>query len=373
MSEPNFDLQTLISTLHQALEVGEDDKVRELVRGLEPAELAVLLESFPQDVRADLWRSTGHEADTEVLLHMTAGGAAKLADELGSEVLIEAAEELDATDVAGLVETLPDEITEDLLSAMDGIRREQIEAILSFGEDTVGRIMHRDTVTVRADATVAVVRRYLALLRDVPENTDIVMVVTREKRFVGTIRTLDILQNPDDATVESFMQGDIETVSPQMGTHDLAHLFANHDLRSAPVVDEQGLLLGRVVVEDVLDILKLETEHAILAHAGLDEEEDLFSPIIPSAKRRALWLGINLATAFLAAWVIGWFEEALEKVVALAVLMPIVASMGGIAGSQTLSLAIRGLALRQIAPSNAPWLLRKELGIGILNGTFGPL
>jgi len=374
MSETQaVEYESLIDEVSAALDAGDEARLRDLLSDQEPAEIALLLESFPQERRATLWRHTGAEADAETLLHMSQDAAEQLAEDIGIEAIVEAADQLDATEIAELVEVLPEEVTEDLLAAMDSLRREQVEAVLSFAEDTAGRLMHRDTVAVRADATLSVVQRYLARLPDVPDNTDQLMVVTRDKRFVGVLGVLDVLRHPPETLVESVMVTDVETVTPDRSEHEVAIVFRDHDLLSLPVVDDGGILLGRVVAEDVMDILQWETERAILAHAGLDEDEDLFAPIYPAARARALWLGINLLTALLASWVIGLFEATIDRIVALAVLMPIVASMGGIAGSQTLSLAIRGLALGQIAGSNTPWLLKKEVSIGLLNGLLWAL
>ncbi len=199
------------------------------------------------------------------------------------------------------------------------------------------------------------------------------MVVDRDGLFQGTLPMARLISHPPEMAVADLMDHEVDSIRVDMKSRDVATLFQTHDLVSAPVVDESGLLLGRIMIDDIVDVIREDSEQALMNMAGLDEEEDLFAPVLPSARRRAVWLGINLLTAFLAAWVIGRFEDALDQIVALAVLMPIVASMGGIAGSQTLTLAIRGLALGQISSTNSSWLLRKEVGIAILNGVLWAL
>ncbi len=358
----------LIDQVSEALDSGDAAKIAEVLADLEPAEFAQVLESVPPDERADLWRQAGDEADAEALLYMPTSVAQALAEEIGLEAVFDAADELDATEMAELVDVLPDEAGEDLLEAMDAVRRAEVEAVLSFPEESAGRLMHRDTVTVRADATLAVVQRYIRLRGGIPDDTDRLMVVDRDRRFVGTLSLLDVVRYLEDTTVAQVMDDDVVTVTPEVEEHQVAILFRDHDLLSLPVVDAQGILLGRITAEDAMDVMQLETERAILSQGGVDEDEDLFAPVLTAARSRAFWLGINLLTAFLASAVIGMFEGALEQIVALAVLMPVVASMGGIAGSQTLSITIRGLALERIGSSNAGRLLRKETVIGLLNG-----
>lgn len=367
------DMAHLIGQVSTALEAGDEAGLRALLIGREPAELAHLLQSFPRENRVRLWHAAGDAIDAETLLEMSQDAAAQLAEALGIAELREATEHLDATDIAELAQLLPAGITTGLLAAMDSQRRAQVEAALSFEEGTAGRMMHRDAVTVRADAPLSVVHRHVAQLSQVPDNTDRLMVVDEAGRFAGTLSVLDVIRHPPESLVRDVMESEVETARPDTREHEVAQLFRDHDLLSLPVVDANGMLLGRIVAEDAMDILQEETERAIMSHGGMDEEEDLFAPIVPAAKGRALWLGINLVTALLASWVIGLFEATLSKIVALAVLMPIVASMGGIAGSQTLSLAIRGLALGQIADANTPWLFRKEVSIGLLNGLLWAL
>jgi magnesium transporter len=300
--------------------------------------------------------------------------ATELADTMDSEALHHATKAMDTADVAELLdEVLDKESGDDLLDSMDIQRCERIELNLSYEKNTAGRLMHTDAITVRSDVTLETVHRYLQRHDKVPEDTNVLMVVDRDNHFLGAISILNVLLQSTDKLVAEVMEDNWRTITPQTPDKEVIHAFEHHDRYSAPVVDEQGYFLGRIVVDDVIDSMRNEADHAMLGSVGLDEDEDLFAPILPSVGRRTVWLALNLMTAFLASWVIGLFEGTLEKIVALAVLMPIVASMGGIAGSQTLTLTIRGLAMRQIVDSNMRSLFKKELGIGVINGILWAL
>jgi magnesium transporter len=254
------------------------------------------------------------------------------------------------------------------LTSLDTQHRERVEAVLSYPEDSAGGLMNTDTITVRSEVTLDVVLRYLRMLEKLPDNTDSLFVTTRDNLFVGTLPLSEILTNDPELTVAQVMKRDTEVIRARMEDDEVAKIFETHDLFSAPVVDEHMKLMGRITVDDVVDVIRDEAEHSVLGMAGLTEEEDLFAPALPSARRRAVWLGINLITAFMASWVVSNFEGTLEKIVTIAVLMNVVASMGGIAGSQTLTLVIRGLALGQVSRSNRNWLVNKEIIVGLLNG-----
>jgi magnesium transporter len=228
--------------------------------------------------------------------------------------------------------------------------------------------MNLDQVTIRADVTLDVVLRYLRMRGDIPDQTDQLFVVDRHDHYLGALYLADLLTNELDALVQDIMRTDINAMYAHISDTEVAREFENYDLISAPVVDEQHKLIGRITIDDVVDVIREEGEHSIMSMAGLSEDDDMFAPVITSAKRRGIWLGINLLTAFLAAGVIGFFENILEQVVALAILITIVPSMGGIAGSQTLTLVIRGLALGQLGSSNYRSLIKKEILVGILNG-----
>jgi len=233
--------------------------------------------------------------------------------------------------------------------------------------------MNTDTVTVRPDVTLDVVQRYLRLRGHLPDRTDMLFVVNRYGQYLGSLGLANLLVSDPVATVAELMDTSVEGIVATVSASEVARRFEERDLVSAPVTDEDNRLLGRITVDDVVDVIREEAEHSLMSMAGLDEDEDMFAPVVTSARRRALWLGVNLATAFVAAGVVGLFEATIDQVVALAVLMPVVASMGGIAGGQTLTLMIRGLALGQVEKSNARWMMSKEIAVGILNGIFWAL
>jgi len=268
------------------------------------------------------------------------------------------------------VQTLPETITDELLRRMTYSDRQRLETVLAYDEDTAGGLMNTDTVTVRSDVTIDVVFRYLRVRGDLPEHTDSLMVVNRFGYYLGALPLSRLVTSDVSLTVEEVMNADAPAIPADMPESEVAKLFEQRDLVSAAVVDDAGRLLGRITVDDVVDVIRDEAGHNLLSHAGLNEEDDIFAPVVPCARRRAVWLGVNLLTAFMASWVIGQFQDTLEKYVALAVLMPVVASMGGIAGTQTLTLMIRGLALDQVRKDNTRWLMYKELAVGFLNGVF---
>jgi len=375
-SEDNKNEQPIAVPIHKIIDgvsqaITENDR-EEITQWLEPlnhAETADVMDALPSEERLQLIQHLPDGIDGEVLLHMGEGAAIELVESMDADELQSATESMDTADVVELLdEVLPKQIAEELLDSMDQQRRERIELNLSFEEDTAGRLMHTDAVSIRADVTIEVVQRYLRRHVQLPADTTVLMVVDRENLFLGAISVLKLFLLPANTLIADSMEYGWHTLDPNMSEREVARNFENHDWFSAPVVNEEGYFLGRIVVDDVIDLIRDEADRAMLAPVGLNEDEDLFAPTIPSAQRRTVWLALNLVTAFLASWVIGLFEATIDQVVALAVLMPIVASMGGIAGSQTLTLTIRGLAMGQIADSNTSFLLKKEMTIGVLNG-----
>lgn len=359
---------TQLARLRDALEREKLKRVGRMLQQIHPAKVAGLLESLPPRERLVAWEMVESERAGRILVHLHEEVRTHLALAMDREDLITAARGLDLDDLVDLIQDLPEEVGRDLLRAMDLRQREQLESMLSYPEDSAGGLMNIDQISVRAGLRVGSVLRYLRLLEDLPDNTDKVMVVDRQNRYQGVLRLRRLLTSQPAQKVREVMDDAFPALPADLPSREVARRFEEMDLVSAPVVDPQGLLLGRITIDDVVDVIREESERSLMNMAGLDEEDDMFAPVLTSAKRRAVWLGINLVTAFMAAWVIGLFEGTLEKVVALAVLMPIVASMGGIAGSQTLTLVIRGLALGHVVRGNAPVLLWKEIGIGALNG-----
>ncbi len=362
--------QTRLQELTRALEIGSGRQVKRLLHSLHPAEVAHLLESFPTQPRLFLWELVEPDEQGDVLLEVNDEVRAGLIKEMETHELVAATDGMDTDDLADLLKDLPGAVIHEVLQSMDKQNRHHLEAVLSYPEDTAGGLMNLDTVTVRADVTLDVVLRYLRLRGDIPELTDSLIVVNRFDYYLGILPLTTLLTEDPDATVATVMDREVNGIVAELSAVEVAKLFEDRDLVSAPVVSPEGKLLGRITIDDVVDVIREEAEHSFMSMAGLDEDDDIFAPVVRSARRRALWLGINLLTAFLASWVIGRFESTLEQVVALAVLMPIVASMGGIAGSQTLTIVIRGLALGQIGRSNSRWLMFKELAVGTLNGVM---
>jgi magnesium transporter len=354
--------------LSQALDAGRLGPVRRLVNTLSPAEIGNLLESLPPAKRNVVWGLVDPEDDGEVLLHVGEEVREGLIADMDPDELVAAAETLDIDDLADLVEDLPDTVIDEVLKSMDRENRERLEQVLSYPEDSAGRLMNPDIITVRADVTVDVVLRYLRLRGEMPEHTDHLFVVSRRHQYLGRIPLSAFLTHEPTTPINELIDDEQPAIAVHTSAHEVANQFSDHDWVSAPVVDAGNILLGRITIDDVVDIIREQAEHQVMGAAGLDEDEDMFSPVPRAARRRAVWLGINLATAFLASWVIGRFEATLQQIVALAVLMPIVASMGGVAATQVLTLMVRGLALGQVGASNFRALLIKEVLVGLLNG-----
>jgi magnesium transporter len=358
------------AALQEALESESPVQVTDLLEELNPAEIADLLEGLPQPQRVSVSDLIDPSVKGEVLLELGEEARDHLIADRSPEELAAAIESLeDVDDQADLLLSLPRAVMAQVLHILDLHKRERLEAVLSYPEDTAGGLMNTDQVTVRADVTLDVVLRYLRMRGELPEHTDQLFVVDRHERFLGGLPLSRVLTAEVDSRVGDLMNPEVQAIPADLPDREVARLFEDRDLISAPVV-EDGMLIGRITIDDVVDVIREEAEHSVMSMAGLSEDEDIFAPVVPSARRRAIWLGVNLMTAFLASWSIGLFESTLDKIVALAVLMPIVASMGGIAGSQTLTLVIRGLALGQVGATNARWLASKELLVGLFNGVI---
>ena len=369
------DETTALDKLNRALESGAFQQVRfTLNNALRPAEVAHLLEKSPPKEREILWNLIHHDNEGKVLQYLADDIQSDLLSKMDTDRVLAITETLDADDVADVLQQLPERVTKELLKIMDQQYRERLEVILAYPEDTAGGLMNTDTVTIRPDITVETVLRYIRRHNEIPEMTDSLFVVSRRKEsYIGTLPLTKLLVSDPDITVREIMNTDIKPIPVDMPDDEVASLFEKHDLVSAPVVNKKGKLLGRITIDDVVDVIREDADHSMMSMAGLDDDEDTFAPLMKTTRRRAVWLGINLMTALLASAVIGLFEATINQVVALAVLMPIVASMGGIAGSQTLTLVIRGQALGHVERSNAGWLLNRELLVGIFNGLLWAL
>ncbi|TGD72098.1 magnesium transporter [Mangrovimicrobium sediminis] len=360
--------QETLDKLSEALESGAMVRGRRMLNGLSPAEIAHLLESSPPRFRDVLWKMVDVDVEGEVIGELGYELQAHYLSQMDAAEVASITEGLADDDLADILQQLPDTITQEVLDAMDHQDRARLEQVMNYPEDVAGGLMSTDTITIRARITLDVVLRYLRRHAEIPKMTDNLIVVNRSDQFIGLLPLRTLLVADPTASVREMMITDIDPIPVDMQDAEVARLFERNDWVSAPVVDESGRLLGRITIDDVVDVIREDADHSFMSMAGLDEDEDTFAPISRAAPRRAIWLGINLVTAFIAAATINLFEDTIAKVVALAVLMPIVSSMGGIAGTQTLTVLVRGIAIGQVGRNNQVWLLNRELIMGALNG-----
>ncbi|MCF6345077.1 MAG: magnesium transporter [Thiomicrorhabdus sp.] len=358
----------LAEQLLQAVENQHFNQVSDLLSSLVPEEIAELLESTPPKERQILWECLNSEQQGEILTHTNDEVRAKLLESLQTHELTKITDDLEADDITDIAQSLEPSAKQALLDSLEPVERIAVETALSYPEDTAGGLMSMDFITIRADITLEVVLRYLRKLGELPDSTAELFVRDRDDHYVGTLKLTSLLVNDEDKLVQEVLETDTPAIQSYASAKDVAHVFEKNDLISAAVVNENNQILGRITIDDVVDLIREEAEHAQMASAGLDEEDDIFAPATRTAKRRTFWLGINLLTAIFASMVIGLFDASIEKLVALAVLMPIIASMGGIAGTQTSTIVIRALATGKLAKSNSRSLLIKETSVGLLNG-----
>jgi len=370
MDQSQATSQKALDKLSLAMDSGTFVDVRRMLNGLLPADVAHLLESSPPRFRHILWQMVEVDREGEVLGELSDELQAQFLSDMDAAEVALITEGLEDDDVADILQQLPDRVTREVLNAMDYQDRARLEQVMHYPDDVAGGLMNTDTITIRARLTIDVVLRYLRRHAEIPEMTDNLIVVNRKDRFIGLLPLRTLLVADPAASVREMMVTDVEPIPVEMPDTEVARLFERNDWVSAPVVDDKNRLLGRITIDDVVDVIREDADHSFMSMAGLDEDEDTFAPVFRAAPRRAVWLGINLVTAFIAASVINLFQDTIEKVVALAVLMPIVASMGGIAGTQTLTVLVRGIAMGQVVRSNQSWLVSREFMIGLLNGTL---
>ena len=368
MVQNKADSQSALSRLSSALESGTFIDVRRMLNGLSPADVAHLLESSPPKFRHALWQLVEVEREGEVLGELSDELQAEFLGNMDASEVALITEGLEDDDVADILQQLPGRVTREVLNAMDHQDRARLETVMHYPDDTAGGLMNTDTITIRARLTLDVVLRYLRRHDEIPAMTDNLIVVNRRDKFIGLLPLRTLLVSDPATSVREMMITDVEPIDVDTPDTEVTRLFERNDWVSAPVVDGEGKLLGRITIDDVVDVIREDADHNLMSMAGLDEDEDTFAPVGRAAPRRAIWLGINLVTAFIAASVINLFQGTIEQVVALAVLMPIVASMGGIAGTQTLTILVRGIAMGQVERDNQVWLINRELMVGALNG-----
>ena len=364
-SPANFSAKT--ERIDDALRSETLGDVAGILAEMSPGDVAYLISSSPPDYRDVLLGLLEPEQEAQVVNELPDDLRNATLIDRAPEALAEIVGQLDDDDVADILHELPDEVTGQVLAIMDEQYRQRLQTVLSFPDDVAGGLMSTDTITIRADLTLDVVLRYLRRHAEIPTNTDNLIVVNRNDRFVGLLPIGTVLVSDPAVSVREMMITDQEAINAGTPATEVARRFERNDWISAPVVDDSGQLLGRITIDDVVDVIMEEADHSLTSLAGL-AEEDTFAPVWQSAPRRAVWLGLNLVTALLASSVINLFQDTIEKVVALAVLMPIVASMGGIAGTQSLTILIRAMAMGQISDRNQFWLVGRESLVGLLNG-----
>ena len=357
-----------LDNLKNRLESGKMLGARNLINNLLPSELARLIEPLPLKERAIIWEMIELKNKGDVVVEVADEVRDGLIEGMEANELISAIEGMALDDLADLVADLPETLTQEVIRSLDHQDRERLTQVLAFDEDSAGGLMNIDIITVRPDVTVEVVLTYLRNQQTIPTGTDSIFVVNRNNVYKGALLLSSLVTEDPGKPVSEIMSKKIMPILAKTPSDKVVREFENRDLLSAPVIDDDEKLLGRITIDDVVDVIRDEAEHSLMSAAGLDEEDDMFSPATKSAKRRAIWLGVNLATAFLAASVVDIFQTTLDKIVLLAVLMPIVPSMGGVAGTQSLTIMTRAIALGHLDKTNTKGIFRKEVLVGVLNG-----
>ena len=366
--EASTEKQSNLEVFRTAIDDGKMLPVQRMLESLHPTEIARLLESLPLGERRIIWELIDPDIEGEILVDVGEDVRGGLIQDMPEAELIAAVDGMEVDDLADILGDLPETVNRQILRSMDEADRERLTAVLAYPEDSAGGLMNTDTISVRPNVTLDVVLRYLRVHGDMPDGTDSLFVVDRDERYVGVLPLSRLLTNDPEQHVSSIMDTSAAAIAVATDADEVMRIFETRDLLSAGVVDEGNRLIGRITVDDVVDVIRDEAEHSIMSAAGLDEEDDMFAPVLTSARRRAIWLGVNLATAFLAAYVVDLFQGAIDRIVLLAVLMPVVPSMGGVAGTQSLTIITRAMALGQIERSNALNILQKELTVGVING-----
>ncbi len=335
---------------------------------LHPADIAFILESLPLDERLAVWQLVKADRDGDILLEVADAVRDSLIADMDRHEILAAVEPLDADELADLVEDLPTAMLPELMASLDSQQREQVQSALSYEEDQLGALMDFEMVTIREDVSLEVVLRYLRRWEELPPQTDKLFVINQDNLLTGVLPLHWLLVNSPDRMVSEVMAPDVNTFHPTDDANEVAQAFERYDLVTAPVVDQRGHLIGRITIDAMVDVIREESESEALGRVGLREDEDIFASVWASLRNRWMWLAINLMTAFIASRVISLFEGSIERLVALAALMPIVAGIGGNSGNQTITMIVRALALNQISPDSAKRLWRKELAVSLLNG-----
>jgi len=359
--------------LSDVIDIDDQAALENTLENAHPADIADFLEQLTPEKRQSVWNAIPRGNSGAVLAELADGVLIDLAPQIDNRQLIDSIVQLDIDDIADIIPNIPDDLLSDVLFAVDQETRSTLGKVLSYPEDSAGGLMDIDATVVRDNISIEVALRFLRLRADLPSHTDSIYLVNRSNELTGIVPINRLITAPADKPISSVKLNNPVYFESMDHEDDVAKAFADYDLISAPVVDDEQKLIGRITVDDIVDVIKEQAEADIMASAGLKNEQDIFAPVTRTSRGRAVWLGVNLLTALLGSWVIGQFEGSIQKLVALAVLMPIVASMGGNAGTQTLTVVIRGLSTGTISRSNVLTVLRKESLVGILNGILWAL
>jgi magnesium transporter len=360
--------QELLKDIQVHLESNSIEELRELLATIHPSEVANVLESSVKADRYEIWAHIDSSTEGEVLSYANTAVRNSLVQQMEPAEVANATNSLDSDDVADILQDLPEELADEILLSMDEQNRKRVNVVLNFPPDTAGGLMDVDAVTVRSNVDADVVLRYLRRLKEMPDNFDQLFVVDRGDLFLGVLPLTALVLAEPHVKIKDIMVTDLPVIWADSDLTEVVTIFEQRDLISSPVTDRDGKLLGRITIDDVVDVIREQNNHSLMMAAGLDDGSDIFAPVLTTTRKRSLWLAVNLATALSAAWVIGLFEATIQELVALAVLMPIVASMGGIAGNQSLTIVLRGLVLGHVGDTNARAVIWHEVGVGLLNG-----
>ena len=361
--------KNLTRLLHD-LEKERRVSIRSTLSSLSPFEIARLLEAMEPRNREILWRMVDREDEGEILKELVDDVRQNLIDQMDTDQIIAATQDLELDDLADILNDLPDQITDEVIRALDRQDQIRLESVMSYEEYTAGGLTNPNILSIRRGLTIKGLIRYLQSLEKLPENTNYIYVIDRNNEYIGSVKLVDLFVEDTEIQIEQIMDSEVNPINASSSADQVVTTFQNLDLISLPVVDQKNRLLGEITVDDVVDVIQDQANSEIFNMAGLDDEDDIFAPIFVSSKRRSVWLGANLITAFFVAYAISFFQSTIDQIVILAVLMPIVASMGGVAGNQTLILVIRGVAMGRIQKSNAMQLLSKEIMVSLVNGLF---
>lgn len=359
--------------LRSALGFLEEDKLldfRKLLAASHPSEIADLIETMPAARRLDFWNALDFSLRGEVIAQVSTKVRSNLLEQIDVRRVVTETRNLDSDELADILQELPGKIADEVLLSMNEQNRQRVGAALYYPQDTAGGIMNVEVTTIRQDVDVDVVLRFLRRFAPKAQNLDQLFVVSRDNCLVGAVSLVDLVIADPEVPISDLMVDAERPILAKMSALEVTAIFEKFDLISAPVIDESKKLIGAITVDDVVDVLRAESDKKIMSTAGIVKDYDMFAPFLSAARQRSLWLAVNLATAFLAAWVIGLFEGTIEKMVALAVLMPVVASMGGVAGTQSLTIVIRGISLGQVGSANSWSVILREIGIGFWNGVL---